>query len=118
MSRARRQDPRMLTDGQRASFGEWGYCTVPEAFERADAEAIAARVWHELGPQIGVGLDALRQVKQVNERLRREGVFRAVATRRLNAAIDDLLGRDAWSDGRGWGGLLLTPPSSEPIEWD
>lgn len=108
----------MLTDAQRASYDEWGYCMVPEAFERASAEAMVASVWRELDPKIGTGLDALRQVREANERLRRSGVFRRVGSRRLHAAIDDLLGPDAWKNGRGWGGLLLTPPSKQPFEWD
>ena len=73
-------DLTMLTDEQRASYDEWGYCRVPKAFERASAEAMVASIWRELDPEIGTGLDALRQVREANERLRRAGVFRPVSS--------------------------------------
>ena len=112
----------MLTKAQRAEYEERGFVRIPQAFSRADAEAMADFIWARLADLHGVRRDdratwtAPAPWVGLN-RFKDDPVFAPLNNPATFAAIDDLLGADAWKKPRHWGTFLVKFPDRTPDEW-
>ena len=117
-----RQDRGVLSEAQRASFDESGYCVLPGAFDRADAERMAATLLSYLVDHVGIRLEDRTTWRDLRggapfAELPRD-VFTSVATQCLSEALDDLVGPGEWTDSRGWGAPLVTLPGPAGAIWE
>ncbi len=120
----------MLSPDERAEFARSGLLRLPAAIAAATAAAMLDRCWQCLSDRHGIVRDrpdtwphqALAPAQGAGQRpphllraLRRTGAFDPMATDRVRAALDDLLGADAWRSPRAWGLPLVTFPT--PGTW-
>jgi Phytanoyl-CoA dioxygenase (PhyH) len=101
----RRPSVSVLTDDDVEQFIELGYCTLPDAFTRAQADAACRCLWRRIEEK-----SEIRQadpatwpaVYDIEEHLRQPEVVESFSDR-LAAAIEDLVGSGRWSGQRQWG---------------
>jgi len=107
-----------LTPKQRAQFLETGVVRVPGVIPKADAAAMADRLWAVCESRDGVLRDqpetwTRQRVFQLND-LRREGAFAPMRSAGLDALLDDFFGERGWTPPQHWGGPLITFPTPGP----
>jgi hypothetical protein len=106
--------PLGLTPEQRETYDRLGVVRVPGAVSRPAAEAMADALWAELERRHG--LDRRRSESWTLERpfrlqaVARSGAFAAMASPRVRAVLDEVLG-DGWVEPRWWGLPLVAFPS-------
>lgn len=108
-----------LAPEQRAQFLETGVVRVPGVIPKADAAAMADRIWEACERRHGIlrGDPATwtrERLFQLGD-LRRDGAFAPMRSAGLEALLDDVFGERGWTAPRHWGGPLVTFPS--PGEW-
>ena len=113
----------VLSDTQRASFAESGYCVIHGAFDRADAKRMATTLLSYLAEHVGVRLDDPSTWCDLRggapfAALAKQSAFSSVGTQRLSEALDDLVGAGEWTDSRGWRAPLVTLPGPDGATWD
>lgn len=110
--------PPGLTPEQRETYDRLGVVRVPGAVLRRDAEAMADALWDELERRHG--LHRRRPETWTVERpfhlqaVARSGAFATMASPRVRAVLDELLGT-GWIEPRWWGLPLVAFPS--PGAW-
>jgi hypothetical protein len=94
-----------LTVAQVNSFIDLGFCKLPGAFTRAQAEAACRCLWQHMERKAGIKADepATWPDKYDIEEHLAEPAVTACFTDRLAAAIEHLLGPDRWCGRRNWG---------------
>jgi len=105
----------MLSEQDRAEFAERGIVWLRGAFGADEAARMRRRVWARLA-RLGATEDdpaswAAADVTGLSKAVNRDRVFAALGSRVVRAAVDDLLGQDAWDPPREWGTILVTFPS-------
>jgi hypothetical protein len=108
-----------LTSSDIQRFERDGYVVVRQAFSRIDGLAMERQWWRELEDTHGIGPDDRSSWHQLGGDLKaakRDPVQAKILTERVRGALDDLLGKAAWSPPRNWGRSLVTFP--EPGAWD
>lgn len=108
----------MLDAEQVREFGERGFVRLRGVFARADAEAMEARIWRWLESVHG-----MRREEPTSWRpgavwgmqgVKRDPIFGAIGGPPLCSALDQLIGRGAWTVPRDWGQFLVTFPTAAP----
>ena len=110
-----------LTPDQRRALDERGLVRLPGVIPRAEAEAMAGRLWSELARRHGIRRREPRTWRTERptdfQKLQASGVFRGMASPRVVAVLDDLLGRERWARPRHWGQPLVCFPRAYG-RWD
>jgi hypothetical protein len=112
----------MLTAAQRSEYNERGYVRLPQAFGVDAAAAMADFIWARLFDLHGMRRDdratwtAKAPWVGLN-RFREDPVFAPLDNAATRAAIDDLLGVDAWKKPRHWGTFLVKFPDRAHGDW-
>jgi hypothetical protein len=106
----------VLTDDQQVDLATTGWTRVPGLVDRAAADAMADRIWTQLGRR-GIQREDSSSWPvgglAKNQGLRHGKVFDAYGPRAA-AVVDDLLGVGAWHGLEGWGPALITFPQPGP----
>ena len=111
----------MLTGERKQTLETIGWVRLPGAFDPADADRMAERVWETLAKKHGFDREnpATSTVARPTgfQSLARSGAFDALFTPQLTEAIDGLLGAGNWERPTGGGTPLISLPGSEPTPW-
>ena len=108
-----------ITPEHRLQFERAGALRLPGFLPAADVQAMADRLWTDLGRRFGI--DRRRRETWTVERpgqyqaLQRSGAFRALGSPRLAALADAFLGEGRWVRSGYWGQPLVTFPTGN---WD
>jgi hypothetical protein len=108
-----------LTPADIQRFERDGYVVVRQAFPAADGLAMERLWWRELEDTHGIrpgDRSSWRQIVGDLKAAKRDPIQAKILTERVRGAIDDLLGKAAWSPPRDWGRPLVTFP--ETGAWD
>jgi hypothetical protein len=108
-----------LTSSDIERFERDGYVVVRQAFSRADGLAMERRWWRELEDTHGIRPDdrsSWRQIMGDLKAAKRDPIQAKILTERVSGALDDLLGKGAWTPPRDWGRPLITFP--QPGAWE
>ena len=108
-----------LTSADIRRFERDGYVVVRQAFAPADGLAMERQWWRELEETHGIHRDdrsSWRQLPGDLKAAKRDPAQAKILTGRVRGALDDLLGRAAWTPPRDWGRPLVTFP--EPGDWE
>lgn len=101
-------------------FAQQGYARLPAAIGAATTHAMRQRLWDFLSQQHGAQPDKADTWAPARpsgfQIMSKSGAFDALNCSTLNAALDQLLGRDAWQRPKHWGMPLVTFPEAS-IEW-
>ncbi|MGH3241965.1 MAG: phytanoyl-CoA dioxygenase family protein [Spirillospora sp.] len=104
----------------RERFAEDGFVRLAAGFPVGTAEGMAGAVWAELERRHGIERERRATWTVAEPRglgaLRRRGVFDAMGTPEVTAAIGELLGYESWPRPDAWGVPLVTFPT--PGTWD
>jgi len=110
-----------LSGEQRRRFDERGLVKLKGLIEPGLAEAMAERLWRELAGRHGVRRDQPQSWRAERPAqfgaLQKTGAFNAMATPELRGVLDDLIGRDRWTEPQSWGLALACFPTAAPA-WD
>lgn len=110
-----------LSADQRRTFEERGLVRVPGVIPRAQADVMADRLWAELKRRLGIRRWEPRTWRTERpadfKALQGSSVFKGMASPRLVAILDDLLGRERWVRPPEWGQPLVCFPRSYG-RWD
>jgi hypothetical protein len=103
-----------LTPLQRREFLDAGVVRLPGLIARADAEAMADRLWEALAAQHGLVRDrpetwTIERPAQFRE-LRRTGAFAGLLSAGVASVLDDFFGEGGWERPAHPGGPLVTFP--------
>jgi hypothetical protein len=104
----------MLSSAQRDEFDRRGILRLPATIPPAEVRAMRQRLWQYLADTHGMHPDQ-PETWPVDppaqfQKLTGTGVFDAMATGQLYAAVDDLLGAGRWQRPAHWGRPLVTFP--------
>jgi Phytanoyl-CoA dioxygenase (PhyH) len=110
----------VLTADQHDEFHTTGLLRLEAAFPRPAAEAMLDRLWEFLAGQYAIDRDE-RSTWTVEspagfQPVTHSGVFRAVGSDSLCAALDALFGAGQWVRPQWWGRPLVTFPGDGPWE--
>ena len=104
----------MLTAQQQSELELSGLTRVPGAFPPDAARRMCEHVWAALARRHGItqGASATWTVAEPRhlQALRQAHAFDAIASPQLLAALDEVLGADAWQRPKQWGVPLVTSP--------
>ncbi|MFI0409083.1 phytanoyl-CoA dioxygenase family protein [Actinomadura sp. 3N508] len=104
----------------RERFAQDGFVRLAGGFPAGTAESMAGAVWAELERRHGIERERRSTWTVADPRglgaLRKRGVFDAMATAEVTAAIGQLLGYPSWPRPGAWGVPLVTFPT--PGSWD
>jgi ectoine hydroxylase-related dioxygenase (phytanoyl-CoA dioxygenase family) len=110
-----------LTPDQRRALEERGLVRVPGVIPRGQVEDMADQLWSELTRKHGIRRrdpGTWRTERPADfKSLQARDVFKGMASPRLVAILDDLLGRERWVRPRHWGQPLVCFPRSYG-RWD
>jgi len=100
-------------------FHQDGFVRIPGAFTRAEAEAMADRVWRTLERKFELERDDANTwdvpVASGLQGLRRDRVFEPIGGTALSEGLDAILGEGSWRPPKDWGQMLVTFPNA--TEW-
>lgn len=103
-----------LTPDERGAFEARGFVKLPGAVSRSAVAGMADRLWAELARKDGVQRGSPSTWRQERifgfQALQASGAFKAMASPRVRAALDDLLG--AWFEPADWGQPLVCFPGA------
>jgi hypothetical protein len=104
----------MLSSAQRDEFDRRGLLRLPATIPPAEVTAMRQRLWQHLLDTHGMDQDRPEtwtvHMPAQFQKLTGTGAFDAMATGRLCAVIDDLLGASGWQRPAHWAGPLVTLP--------
>lgn len=109
-----------LTTEQREQFLETGIVCVPDVIPKADAAAMADRLWAVCEARDGLRRDRPETWTRDRPRLfqfgdlRRDDAFAPMRSAGLDALLDDFFGARGWTPPQHWGGPLVTFPTPGP----
>jgi ectoine hydroxylase-related dioxygenase (phytanoyl-CoA dioxygenase family) len=109
--------PTILTADELKRFDRDGYVVVRNAFAHEDAVQMQREWWRELSEVHGIDQSDPRTWRQPMGDLKRpkqSASERRIATPKVRAVVEDLLGPGAWLEPADWGRALVTFP--EPGE--
>lgn len=117
MSDALKTEPTGLTTEQLLEFETSGVLALPGAVEADAIEKMRSQTWELLEQKEGIraadpstwraiGASCFRPLSDV-------GAFDPMASRRVRAALDDLLGKGCWQEPAHWGQMLFTLPGGQ-----
>jgi hypothetical protein len=108
-----------LTSEQHEEFDHRGVLRLPEFLRRADIDEMADRLWNDLEERYGLRRDRAESwsvsAPAQFQNLTRSGAFAALASPKLFALADALLGVGAWDEPQHWGRPLVTFPTTTPV---
>jgi hypothetical protein len=106
-----------LTAQQRQEFDTRGLVRLDAAIPRTDADAMADRLWEALARRHGLRKGApetwATERPFGHQAVQASGAFAPMASPAVRAALDSLMGRDAWSPPEKWGQPLVCFPGAE-----
>jgi hypothetical protein len=111
--------PHPLTADQQDEFARRGVLSLPGFFPTADIAIMRDRLWADLETRYGLmRRDASSwptSPPSQFQTLRRSGAFAALASPKLFALADALIGPGRWAAPEHWGAPLVTFPSLAPV---
>jgi hypothetical protein len=111
----------MLTPSQHDQFHQQGFVRIEGAFAADAAAAMTDHVWTSLTKRFGVSkTDPATWKLPLGlglKGLRRDALFREVATPTTKAALDELVGEGSWEYPRHWGQFLVSFPNPGAKTW-
>jgi hypothetical protein len=108
-----------LTSDERRVFEQRGLLKLAAAVPRPAVAEMTDRLWAELARKDGVQRGQRGTWRQERvfgfQALHASGVFRGMASPRVRAALDDLMGAGCWAEPADWGQPLVCFPTAG--EW-
>jgi hypothetical protein len=111
--------PHPLTADQQEEFARKGVLSLPGFFSTTDIAIMRDRLWADLEARYRLrrqhpGSWPTASPSQF-QKLRRSGAFAALASLKLFALADALIGAGLWEGPKHWGAPLVTFPSLAPV---
>lgn len=109
-----------LTDQQLADFHTKGWVFLEAAFSPEAALKMQDFMWEHLNQLHGIEHNDPSTWPKHWNGLNEKGqdpIYQDIASPRLCAAIDQIMGKDQWIEPRGWGAFLVSPPYTEVETW-
>lgn len=102
-------------------FAQLGIARIPNAFTRAEAADMQAQIWSVLTERHGLQPHAPETWTLAQptgfQHLTQARAFQALGSPHLMAALDEMLGMDAWTRPKHWGMPLVTFPQPATTPW-